>query len=91
MRDGYFRKTYNQTPIFRVAWSSTGYPGASESDDESDVEILAKYKSASFTASVPAEVCWELPISKFARPWVTVGLGTDGPSSGNTLFIHSEW
>ena len=60
---------------------------------ESDVEILAKYPKVSVVHCIGANTKSAkgvAPIRSLLDHGVTVGLGTDGPSSGNTLDLFTQ-
>ena len=60
---------------------------------ESDIEILAKYPTVSVVHCIGANTKSAkgvAPIRSLLDHGVTVGLGTDGPSSGNTLDLFTQ-
>ena len=90
----YFRKTYNQTPIeFLESLGFFEVPVILAHGilmTESDIEILAKYPTVSVVHCIGANTKSAkgvAPIRSLLDHGVTVGLGTDGPSSGNTLDV----
>ena len=93
----YFRKTYNQTPIeFLESLGFFEVPVILAHGilmTESDVEILAKYPKVSVVHCIGANTKSAkgvAPIRNLLDHGVTVGLGTDGPSSGNTLDLFTQ-
>ena len=93
----YFRKTYNQTPIeFLESLEFFEVPVILAHGilmTESDVEILAKYPKVSVVHCIGANTKSAkgvAPIRSLLDHGVTVGLGTDGPSSGNTLDLFTQ-
>ncbi len=93
----YFRKTYNQTPIeFLESLGFFEVPVILAHGilmTESDVEILAKYPKVSVVHCIGANTKSAkgvAPIRSLLDHGVTVGLGTDGPSSGNTLDLFTQ-
>ena len=93
----YFRKTYNQTPIEFL--ETLGFfevlvilvHGILMT--ESDIEILAKYPTVNVIHCIGANTKSAkgvAPIRSLLDHGVTVGLGTDGPSSGNTLDLFTQ-
>jgi len=93
----YFRKTYNQTPIeFLESLGFFEVPVILAHGilmTESDIEILAKYPTVSVVHCIGANTKSAkgvAPIRSLLDHGVTVGLGTDGPSSGNTLDLFIQ-
>ena len=93
----YFRKTYSQTPIeFLESLGFFEVPVILAHGilmTESDVEILANYPTVSVVHCIGANTKSAkgvAPIRSLLDHGVTVGLGTDGPSSGNTLDLFTQ-
>ena len=93
----YFRKTYNQTPIeFLETLGFFEVPVFLVHGilmTESDIEILAKYPTVNVIHCIGANTKSAkgvAPIRSLLDHGVTVGLGTDGPSSGNTLDLFTQ-
>lgn len=93
----YFREKYNQTPIEFL--ESIGFFEAPVvlahciMLTKNDIKILEKYPNVSVVHCIGANTRSAkgvAPIRSLLEHGVTVALGTDGPSSGNTLDIFTQ-
>lgn len=93
----YFREKYNQTPIEFL--ESIGFFEAPVvlahciMLTKNDIKILEKYPNVSVVHCIGANTKSAkgvAPIRSLLEHGVTVALGTDGPSSGNTLDIFTQ-
>lgn len=93
----YFREKYNQTPIEFL--ESIGFFEVSVvlahciMLTKNDIKILEKYPNVSVVHCIGANTKSAkgvAPIRSLLEHGVTVALGTDGPSSGNTLDIFTQ-
>lgn len=93
----YYKETFNQTPVQYL--ESKGYfeqpfilvHGIFMTQE--DVELVAKYPQVSIAHCVGANTKSAkgvAPIKALRDKGVIVGLGTDGPSSGNTLDLFTQ-
>lgn len=93
----YFRDTYNQTPVEFL--KDLGYfeqhfimaHGIFLTD--SDIQSLKGHEDVSIAHCIGANTKSAkgvAPIRQMLKQGVTVGLGTDGPSSGNTLDLFTQ-
>ena len=93
----YFREKYNQTPIeFLESIGFFEVPVVLAHCimlTKNDIKILEKYPSVSVVHCIGANTKSAkgvAPIRSLLEHGVTVALGTDGPSSGNTLDIFTQ-
>ena len=93
----YFREKYNQTPIeFLESIGFFEVPVILAHGimlTKNDIEILGQYPNVSVVHCIGANTKsgkGVAPIRSLLEHGVTVALGTDGPSSGNTLDIFTQ-
>lgn len=93
----YFREKYNQTPIeFLESIGFFEVPVVLAHCimlTKNDIKILEKYPSVSVVHCIGANTKSAkgvAPIQSLLEHGVTVGIGTDGPSSGNTLDLFTQ-
>ena len=93
----YFREKYNQTPIeFLESIGFFEVPVVLAHGimlTKNDIKILEKYPNVSVVHCIGANTKSAkgvAPIRSLLEHGVTVALGTDGPSSGNTLDIFTQ-
>lgn len=92
----YFRQEYNMSPVqYLDAIGVLGKPTLAAhliKAGKEDIRILAKRgaKAAHCIGSNTKAAKGVAPVSRMLKKGVTVGLGTDGPASGNTLDLLTQ-